>query len=322
MTRGRARRTLSGVDDRAKDALPPPWRRALRAFESALAHEQGLRPRSVDAYVRDATQLATWCDGFGIVDPDEVAPLVLRRFLAELRERGLVAASLQRKAAALRSFFSVLRRKGLVEDDPAAGLATPKRGKPLPRALRRDQVDALLTLPDDGSPSALRDRALLELLYASGARISEAVGLDWVDIDLDGGLARLDGKGGKERVVPLGDPAVDALGRWAREGWGDLAGRAHVPRPADAVLLGDRGGRLGPAQAYRIVRRAGIAAGMPSVSPHTLRHCYATHLLEGGADLRTVQELLGHVALSTTQTYTHVTREHLRSTYESAHPRA
>ena len=302
--------------------LSRAWRRALLQFASVLRDEQGLRPRSVDAYVSDVTQLAVWCDGFAIVDPAEVEPLVLRRFLADLRGRGLAPTSLARKAAAVRSFFAVLRRRGLVEADPAEALATPKRGKPLPKALRRDQVEALLAVPDDGSPSGLRDRCLLELLYASGARISEAVGLEWRDLDLDGGLARLDGKGGKERVVPLGEPALDALTRWERGGWRALAGPGRRPSPADPVLLGDRGGRLVPAQAYRIVGRAGTAAGLPHVTPHTLRHCYATHLLEGGADLRTVQELLGHVALSTTQTYTRVTREHLRSAYESAHPRA
>ena len=302
--------------------LPRAWRRALATFEASLRDEQGLRPRSVAAYVGDAAQLARWCDGFAIVDPGEVEPLVLRRFLADLRRRGLAPTSLARKAAAVRSFFAVLRRKGLVDDDPAVALGTPKRGKPLPKALRRDQVEALLAAPDDGTAPGLRDRCLLELLYASGARISEAVGLDWEDVDVDGGLARLDGKGGKERVVPLGAPAQDLLLRWRDDGWRTLAGAGRRPGARDAVLLGDRGGRLVPAQAWRIVRRAGLAAGLPSVTPHTLRHCYATHLLEGGADLRTVQELLGHVALSTTQTYTRVTREHLRSTYESAHPRA
>jgi site-specific recombinase XerD len=199
-------------------------------------------------------------------------------------------------------------------------LATPKVGKRLPKALRRDQVDALLAAPDPGTPIGLRDRAVLELLYASGARVSEVCDLDVDGLDLVDATARLYGKGAKERIVPLGEPACVALERWLSQGrpvLADLDGGAGA-----AAFLSRRGRRMIPNDARAAVAAAAAAAGLGRVTPHTLRHSYATHLLEGGADLRSVQELLGHVALSTTQIYTAVSRDHLRSSYEHAHPRA
>jgi site-specific recombinase XerD len=241
---------------------------------------------------------------------------VLRRFLAELGRRRYARASLARKAASVRALFGLLRRRGLVAADPAAGLATSRSGRSLPRVLRVDEVERMLAQPDS-SPVGLRDRALLEFLYASGARVGELVGLDDDAVDLDSRSARLFGKGSRQRVVPLGEPVRAALARWLAEGRPALVGSA-----TDVVFCAADGRRMDPRTVRRIVERSATAAGLPRVTPHTLRHSYATHLLEGGADLRSVQELLGHEALATTQIYTHVSREQLRSAYEHAHPRA
>lgn len=302
------------------DSLPPAWVVALEVLHQHLRDERMLAPHSVSAYCSDARQLARFCVGFGIDDPDEVEPLVLRRYLAALVDAAYARASVARKAATARSLFSLLARRQLTTGDPSAALETPKLGRRLPRALRGDQVRALLRAPDDANPTGLRDRALLELLYASGARVSEAVGLDLDAVDLVAATVRLHGKGDKQRLVPVGEPACIALERWISEGRSALLPADGPTLPA--LFLNTRGGRLAPRGAYAAVERAGRAAGLGRVGPHTLRHSYATHLLEGGADLRSVQELLGHVALSTTQTYTSVSREHLRASYEHAHPRA
>lgn len=302
----------------ADEPLPEGWAQALDRFARALADERGLAARTVTAYLGDAEQLACFCSGFAIDDPAEVEPLVLRRFLADLARQGFARSSVARKAAAVRSLFATLERVGLVAADPAAALATPRVERRLPRALRRDQVTALLDACDATTPLGLRDRAVLEVLYACGARVAEVVGLDVDAVDLAAGTARLLGKGDKERIVPMGEPACVAVERWLGEGRPVLANDGSGP----ALFIGARGGRLGDREARAVVDRTAAAAGLGRVTPHTLRHSYATHLLEGGADLRSVQELLGHVALGTTQIYTHVSREALRSAYERAHPRS
>ena len=307
------------------EPLSRGWRTALDAFADHLALEKGYSPNTVGAYVRDATQLAAWCDDFGIIDPDEVTVQVLRRFIGDRRRHGLAKASIARKRASLRAFYGYALRRGLVAADPAAALDAPRLDKRLPKALRRDQVAALLADAAGEEPLECRDSAILELLYASGARISELVTLDLQALDLPQGRARLLGKGDKERLVPLGEPAVQALQRWLEEGRPLVAAEAAAAGrevPLDAVFLGQRGGRLDRSEAYRMVTRRGMRAGVGHVTPHMLRHSYATHLLEGGADLRSVQELLGPVARAPTQTYTHISREHLRSVYVQAHPRA
>lgn len=294
----------------------------MAAFSDQLTHEEGLAARSVAAYRADARQLGAFCAAFGIDDPDEVEPLVLRRYLAALGQRGYARASLQRKSSSVRRLFAVLVDRGLVAHDPAGRLATPRGQRALPRALRPREVAALLTAPDPDDALGQRDRGLLELLYGSGARVGEAVGLDLDALDLARGAVWLHGKGDKRRRVPLGEPACEALERWVAGGRGEVLARAGRTDAEPALLLGARGRRLSDREARSVVERAAAAAGLRGVTPHTLRHSYATHLLEGGADVRSVQELLGHVALNTTQTYTHVTREHLRRSYEHAHPRA
>jgi site-specific recombinase XerD len=302
------------------EALPPAWAHALDVFAAHLGEERMLAAHTTRAYLADARQLAVFCAGFGIDDQDEVAPLVLRRHLAALAGEDYARASVARKAASVRSLFRLLARRGLVSGDPAAALGTPKGQRRLPRVLRRDQVDALLAVPDRATPDGQRDAAVLELLYASGARVSELVGLDVDALDLTTGTARLHGKGAKDRVVPLGEPACLAVERYLGDGRLVHAQAAEVVPPA--VLLDRRGRRLGDRAARTLVDRAAVAAGVGHATPHTLRHSYATHLLEGGADLRSVQELLGHAVLATTQLYTHVSRDHVRTSYDHAHPRA
>lgn len=314
------RRTVEGATG-AAGALPPAWEHACEVFAVHLRDERMLTDHTVDAYLVDTRQLGAFCAGFAIDDPDEVAPLVLRRYLAALADAGYARASLARKAASVRAFFALLMRRGLTDGDPSALLASPTPDRRLPRALRPEQVARLLEAPDTSTPVGQRDRALLELCYASGARVSELVGLDVDGVDLASATARLRGKGDKERLVPVGDPACLALERWLADGRPRLVAHVHDPDPA-ALFLGVRGQRLSVRGARTAVERAAVAAGLGRVSPHTLRHSYATHLLEGGADLRSVQELLGHVALSTTQTYTHLSRDHLRRSYDGAHPRA
>ncbi len=295
-----------------------PWEAALAGFATHLAHERMLADRTVAAYLADARQLATRCGEAGIAGPDEVTPLVLRRHLAQLVEAGAARTTLARKASSLRRLFAWLAAHEVVED-PTTRLAAPRRPAPLPRALTRHQVAAVLDAVDDGSPVGLRDRALLELLYATGVRVAELVGADLGDLDLEQGVLRVTGKGNRPRQAPVGEPACAAVRRWRSEGRPALLA---ADRAEPALLLGARGGRLDPRSARRAVERAGVRAGVGPLTPHQLRHSCATHVLEGGADLRSVQELLGHRTLATTQIYTKVSRRQLRQAYDQAHPRA
>ena len=242
-------------------------------------------------------------------------------------------SSLRRRAAALKGFYRFAYGEGLIPIDVAAHLDLPKPSRLLPETLTPDETVRLLEAAGGDDPEApdapnaahaLRDRALLELLYAAGLRISEAIGLDREDLSVDGAFVRVIGKGDKERLVPVGDVALDWLGRWVAGPRAVLLARHHVaPIRGGPLFLGDRGGRLARQQAWAAVKRAAGAAGLTDrVSPHTLRHSFATHLLEGGADLRIVQELLGHASISTTQLYTHLTGERIRDIYSRAHPRA
>lgn len=297
--------------------LPPAWRGSLDAFVDYLQLERDRSHGTVTAYRRDIRDLARWCADLGIEHPGEVELTVLRRYLGYLGGSGYARSTMARKASAVRTFFAFLKRRGYVERDPAHLLVTPKQGRSLPRVLRPDQVVALLLAPPDDTPAGLRDRALLELLYSSGARVSEACSLDLAHVELREAQVRLFGKGRKERIVPLGEPAVAALDRYVTQARPELADGAEP-----ALFLNTQGNRLGPRDARTAVTRAARAAGLGKVTPHTLRHSYATHLLEGGADLRAVQELLGHASLQTTQRYTHVSRGRLVEVYSAAHPRA
>jgi integrase/recombinase XerC len=324
------------------EALGPAARRALEAFVAHLRDERGLSAHTVAAYRRDVTQFLHFAGRAGVTDPGQVEPLLLRRFLALQRTRGLAASSIARKAAALRAAFRFFARRGLVSDDPASGLGIPRGPKRLPVVLKPGQVDRLLARPEPNNPVGLRDRAILELLYATGIRVGELCGLRLGDVDLAADTVLVLGKGAKQRMVPFGEPARAALLDYLVDGRAAMLPRSR-PAAAAPGAAGNREGEVGPGavadrealffnrrgrpMSQRDVRgmleRYRVAAGVPAgTSPHTLRHSFATHLLEGGADLRAVQELLGHVALTTTQIYTHVSNERLRRVYEQAHPRA
>jgi integrase/recombinase XerC len=302
----------------AHSGLPEPMRAAVDAFARHLASERGRSAHTVRAYVADIVSLLDHAARMGCAEPGDLDLTVLRSWLARLRTTGAARTTLARRAAAARTFTAWAQRDGLTDRDPGARLASPKAHRELPTVLRDDQAATLVTTPAGNEPVQLRDRLILELLYATGIRVSELCGLDVPDVDRGRRVVRVLGKGAKERSVPYGRPAENALDGWLRHGRPLLA----TPRSGAALLLGTRGGRLQPTTARAVVSRYAEAAGLPHISPHGLRHSAATHLLEGGADLRSVQELLGHAALSSTQIYTHVSIERLRDAYRQAHPRA
>ena len=303
-------------------AAPPPLERAIEDYLNYLRVERGLSPATIRAYRADLADFAAGEDAAGTW---AAGPDAARRHLAARTKRGrpadpgLAPTSLRRRAASIRGFYRFAFGDGLIDRDIAAHLDLPRQPRLLPETLTVAEVDALLEAAPD-----LRARALLELLYAAGLRVSEALGLDREDLSTDGGFVRVIGKGDKERLVPVGDIALDWLARWEAEGRPALLALAHVaPLRGGPLFLGDRGGRLARQQVWAAVKRAASRAGLAErVSPHTLRHSFATHLLEGGADLRIVQELLGHASISTTQLYTHLTGERIRDVYSRAHPRA
>jgi len=309
----------------ATDDLAPLAGHAVAVFVAHLRDERGLSPHTVEAYRRDVTQFLAFAGRAGVADPAAVEPLLLRRFLALQRTRGLAASSIARKGAALRTLFRFLARRGLVAEDPAAGLGVPRGPRKLPVVLKARQVDRLLAGPRPVDPVGLRDRAVLELLYATGIRVGELCGLHLGDVDLAADTVRVLGKGARQRVVPFGEPARAALLDYLAGGRSPMLPEREAEAPADreALFFNRRRKPMTPRDVRGMLERYRVAAGAPAgTSPHTLRHSFATHLLEGGADLRAVQELLGHVALTTTQTYTHVSNERLRRVYEQAHPRA
>lgn len=295
-----------------------------------LGVERGLAANSLAAYRRDLRRYARFLRERGITDPADIGPAEVHAYVEHLRTRRdddgrpvLAPSSIARALVAVRSFHRFCAAEGYLDTDPSEDVGPPRVPQGIPKALDEAQVAALLGAVAGDDARAERDRALLETLYATGIRISEAVGLDVGDLDLDDGLLRVLGKGGKERVVPFGRSARAALTAYLARGRLEL--RARAPRPADrdAVFLNARGGRISRQACWAIVRRAGERAGLrEQLSPHVLRHSCATHMLEHGADLRVVQELLGHATISTTQVYTKVSPDRLRAVYEAAHPRA
>ncbi len=294
-------------------------REAVDEFARYLSTVRNRSAHTVRAYAADAVSLLDHAVRMGCADPGGLDITVLRSWLARIRTTGAARASLARRAAAARVFCAWGHRAGLLPTDPGAQLASPKARRDLPTVLRAEHAAALVEAPgDEPAPVALRDRAVLELLYATGIRVSELCGLDLDDVDHGRRVVRVLGKGSKERTVPYGQPAERALDRWLRYGRPALFG----PDSGTALLLGVRGGRLHATAVRRIVARAARASALPHTAPHGLRHSAATHLVEGGADLRSVQELLGHASLASTQIYTHVSVERLRAAYRQAHPRA
>jgi integrase/recombinase XerC len=301
-------------------ALPDDLRSAVDAFARHLAAVDNRSPHTVRAYVGDVVSLLDHAARAGATRADQLDLALLRGWLAARLAAGSARTSQARRAASARTFTAWARRAGLTATDPGGQLATPRAHRDLPTVLRAEQAAELVVAsdPDEAPAVLLRDRAALELLYATGVRISELCGLDVADVDRTRRVVRVFGKGAKERTVPYGVPAEEAVDAWLRRGRPALANAAG----GDALLLGAKGGRLQPTVARRIVARAAQRAGLPHTSPHDLRHSAATHLLEGGADLRAVQELLGHASLSSTQIYTHVSMDRLRAAFRQAHPRA
>jgi integrase/recombinase XerD len=304
-------------------AAAPRLADLMLEFLGHLELERGLSRNTLEAYRSDLEQYGEYLRSHGF-DPLEVRPNELAGFITSLAQgsegrRPVAAATLQRKIACLRSFYRHLRREQLIDHDPASELRAPRARARLPEVLSRDEVTLLLSQPRGGTPTSLRDRALLETMYACGLRASEVIGLELADLDLEAGILRARGKGSKERLVPIGSKAVDSLRSYIEQARPRLVGI----RDERHVFVNHRGARLSRQGLYKIVQRHATAAGLAHrMSPHTLRHTFATHLLAGGCDLRSLQEMLGHADIATTQIYTHLSAERLRDVYFDAHPRA
>lgn len=287
----------------------------LDAYLKQLRSERQLSPHTLDGYRRDLGKVLAWCERQRVIAWASLTPQQMRLLLAELHEQGLSGRSLARLLSAVRGLYRYLVREGRCRHDPTVGLSPPKGERRLPRALDTDRAMQLLDSAVDNDAVARRDHAMLELLYSSGLRLGELVGLDLPDLDLEAGLVRVTGKGNKTRLLPIGRQAREALRLWLRE--------RPTFKPRDAALfVGARGARIHPRAVRRQVRLAGVGALGQHLHPHMLRHSFASHLLESSQDLRAVQELLGHADIGTTQIYTHLDFQHLAKVYDSSHPRA
>jgi integrase/recombinase XerC len=304
---------------RAADAAPSECEREVERYLAALAAARGASEHTLRAYRGDLAELCRHCAEVGVPGVRAVTARTLRGFLFALDDRGLSRATVQRKLSAARSFFQWLLEQGRIEAHPGRALRSGRRPRRLPGALATGEVEDLLEGCDRSTALGRRDRALLEVMYSAGTRAAETVSLDRRDLDLERGVARVRGKGRKERLVALGSKAVEALREYL-----DDPERSQPARGApDAVFLNARGGRLTTRSLGRVVGKAALASGASKrLHPHLLRHSFATHLLDAGADLKSVQQLLGHATLATTQIYTHVSVERLRKVYEKAHPRS
>ena len=310
------------------EALPAASGEAVTEFGRHLRSERGLSDHTVRAYLGDVTALLAHAERRGARRPGDLDLSMVRSWLAQQRTLGAARSTLARRSASARVFTAWCVRRGLADTDAAAMLGTVRPQRMLPSVLRADQAAELMRAPgrrpdagdtQDPDPETLRDRCVLELLYACALRVSELCGLDTRDLDAGRRTVRVLGKGAKERTVPVGTPALDATAQWLTQG----RPRWATAGSGSALLLGSRGGRLDPRTARRLVHvHLGSVPGAPDLGPHGLRHTAATHLLDGGADVRSVQELLGHATLATTQIYTHVSVERLRTSYDRAHPRA
>lgn len=302
---------MSDADRRSRGFL-------LARFSDYVALEQGLSPRTIEAYQRDLARFAEYAEVKGAAAPVDITTKLMREYVYHLKDLGLAPSSIRRNVSAIRTYFRFLTGDGIVVRDPSERLETPKRWRSLPEVLTVEEVQKLLASPTLDDNLVFRDRALLELAYGAGLRVSEWITLGVRDLLLDEGLVRVFGKGSKERLVPIGRSAIGALAIYIRE----QRPKLEKGEGKGILFLNSRGKPLTRMGAWKILRghvdRAGITK---HVSPHTLRHSFATHLLEGGADLRAVQEMLGHVDIATTQIYTHVDREYLRQVHRSYHPR-
>ena len=295
----------------------PGWR--LDLFLDHLALERGASPRTLDAYRRDVRRLISFAEEAGVEDPTGLDPALLRAWLTALGATGRAPSTVRRAVSAVRAYVRFLLGEGVLQVDPSDRLETPRAFRTLPDVLSVDEAALLVEAVDPDHPTHWRDRAILECLYATGMRVSELTGMRVLDVDLEDGLCVVFGKGNKERMVPLGKPAREALARYLDH----VRPRLDRGRSEGRLFLNARGRPLGRASVWTLVKRSAERAGLgTSVSPHTLRHTCATHLLEGGADLAAVQELLGHADIATTQLYTHLDRRYLAEVHRSFHPRS
>ena len=294
--------------------------RAVTDYLDYLRVEKGASPKTLEAYTRDLKLFCDFLEDHGITDTCAATREDVAAFQASRIEEGRSPATVKRGLSVLKGFFRFAVKEGYAKANPTATLPLPKVPAGLPDVLSVDQVNQLLDRVLPTTPQGLRERAVLEVLYGCGLRVSEICGLDVADVILEEGVLRVRGKGSKERIAPISGTAVGALVAYLEEGRGAFL--AHAKRACPAVFLNARGGRLTRQTVFTMVRDAGLSIGIADLHPHTLRHSFATHLLEGGADLRVIQEILGHADISTTQIYTHVDRSHIRAEYLSAHPRA
>ncbi len=290
----------------------------LERFQEFLALEDGASPRTLEAYGRDLDRMAVWCTTKRVDSPAKLTPALLRDFVYHLKDIGLSPASIRRSVSATRTYFKFMIGEGQMQSDPSERLETPRKWRSLPEVLSVEEISRLLAAVSIDETFVFRDRAMLELAYGAGLRVSEWIELGVQDLMLDDGVIRVFGKGSKERLVPIGRSAIGAVGMYLRE----LRPRLERGEGKGRLFLNARGKPLSRMGAWKILRKyVELAKIEKHVSPHTLRHSFATHLLEGGADLRAVQEMLGHADISTTQIYTHVDREYLRSVHKQFHPR-
>jgi integrase/recombinase XerD len=313
---------IASVESRPVSGRRARFDALLLDFLAYLELERGLSPNTISAYRSDLDRFGDFIDRKGI-DPSEVAPRDLAEYVAILAtpESGPVPApsTVHRKTAAIRSLFRYMRLEGMIDDDPTVGIASQKRRKTLPRVLTEDEVAKLLDAPSGNSPQVSRDRAILEVMYAAGLRASELIGLEMTDLDTEEGFLRARGKGNRERVVPVGRQAIRAVEAYLVTGRPRLVGQRHEK----ALFLNYRGKPLTRQGLYKVIQGHAKSVGLDNrMSPHTLRHSFATHLLAGGCDLRSVQEMLGHADVATTQMYTHLSGRELRDVYSRSHPRA
>jgi integrase/recombinase XerD len=295
---------------------------AIEQFRYHLRAERNLAPNTIEAYTRDLTYFSAWCEEHELSDVDDILPRHVSQWLTAQYKRGLKVSSVTRALISLRRLCNFLSVEGKLLSDPTENIDVPSIGRKIPRILSLDQVDALLESPDKNVPEGLRDRAMLETMYATGLRVSELIRLELADADLVVGYVRVRGKGDKERLVPLGEVAQEAIQRYLHSARAEMLRSAGGPSVTGALFVTRRGKGMTRQAFWKIIKRSGVAAGIDiNLSPHTLRHSFATHLLERGANLRVVQALLGHADIGTTQIYTHVAQERLKQIHAQHHPR-
>lgn len=291
----------------------------VQRFLDYLLVERGLSENTISSYARDIAQFAAYSSEMGVESVSGIKEELLNQFLARLRRENYATTSVERKLAAIRTFLKFLQREGCIKGDPSDFVENPRPSKPLPKVLTEEEIVKLLKQPDLSELNGLRDRAMLETLYATGLRVTELINLLTNDVNLGVGFVRCIGKGSKERVVPIGDVAVDMVRRYLSECRPVFAKGER----SEFLFITNRGKPMTRVGFWKIIKKYSKSAGITKhITPHVLRHSFATHLLENGADIRSIQEMLGHASVATTQVYTHVTREHLREVYKKSHPRA